>query len=145
MHRIDTPTAQKDKFGAGKNGFTRGNPRQEPRPQILMTIILTCCRKSWLAWWKLRVVLDKSKHNQLLTALKSLLLSRAHPFARQSDGLQWRGLFQTQFCTDANFTGGYSATKKLVIQWGTVTVRQLVSFLRHASGLDLGLAELVRR
>lgn len=27
------------------------------------------------------VVLDKSKHNQLLTSLKSLLLSRAHPFA----------------------------------------------------------------
>ena len=27
------------------------------------------------------VVLDKSKHNQLLTALKSLLLSRKHPFA----------------------------------------------------------------
>ncbi|HHH0832373.1 TPA: hypothetical protein ACPY5W_004314, partial [Yersinia enterocolitica] len=26
MHRIDTPTAQVDKFGAGKNGFTRGNP-----------------------------------------------------------------------------------------------------------------------
>ncbi|EPB0861435.1 hypothetical protein ACRARR_004157, partial [Yersinia enterocolitica] len=23
MHRIDTPTAQVDKFGAGKNGFTR--------------------------------------------------------------------------------------------------------------------------
>ncbi|EPM2296260.1 TPA: hypothetical protein ACH9TY_004951, partial [Escherichia coli] len=23
MHRIDTKTAQKDKFGAGKNGFTR--------------------------------------------------------------------------------------------------------------------------
>ncbi|EAA3153741.1 phage tail protein, partial [Salmonella enterica subsp. enterica] len=22
MHRIDTPTAQKDKFGQGKNGFT---------------------------------------------------------------------------------------------------------------------------
>lgn len=27
MHRIDTPTAQKDKFGQGKNGFTRGNPQ----------------------------------------------------------------------------------------------------------------------
>ncbi|MCC7577994.1 hypothetical protein H8V75_03465 [Enterobacter roggenkampii] len=27
MHRIDTSTAQKDKFGAGKNGFTRGNPQ----------------------------------------------------------------------------------------------------------------------
>ncbi|MEG9486922.1 MAG: hypothetical protein MIK87_21285, partial [Pantoea brenneri] len=24
MHRIDTSTAQKDKFGAGKNGFTGG-------------------------------------------------------------------------------------------------------------------------
>ncbi|EAA2685844.1 phage tail protein, partial [Salmonella enterica] len=24
MHRIDTPTAQKDKFGQGKNGFTNG-------------------------------------------------------------------------------------------------------------------------
>lgn len=27
MHRIDTPTAQVDKFGTGKNGFTRGNPQ----------------------------------------------------------------------------------------------------------------------
>ena len=33
------------------------------------------------------VSLDKSKHNQLLTALKSLLLSRGHPFADiKSDG-----------------------------------------------------------
>ncbi|MEM6050536.1 hypothetical protein AAH450_08125 [Erwinia sp. P7711] len=27
MHRIDTSTAQVDKFGAGKNGFTGGNPQ----------------------------------------------------------------------------------------------------------------------
>ncbi|CNF83385.1 hypothetical protein [Yersinia enterocolitica] len=27
MHRIDTPSAQIDKFGVGKNGFTRGNPQ----------------------------------------------------------------------------------------------------------------------
>lgn len=26
MHRIDTPTAQEGKFGAGKNGFTMGDP-----------------------------------------------------------------------------------------------------------------------
>ncbi len=25
MHRIDTPTAQKDKFGQRKNGFTNGD------------------------------------------------------------------------------------------------------------------------
>lgn len=50
MHRIDTPTAQKDKFGAGKNGFTRGNPQQERLPLIWMTTISTCCRKNWLEW-----------------------------------------------------------------------------------------------
>ncbi|EIP6847657.1 hypothetical protein LTE61_004400 [Salmonella enterica subsp. enterica serovar Westminster] len=27
MHRIDTATASRDKFGAGKNGFTNGNPQ----------------------------------------------------------------------------------------------------------------------
>ncbi|WP_413722703.1 gp53-like domain-containing protein [Sodalis sp. RH24] len=27
MHRIDTSTAQVDKFGLGKNGFTSGNPQ----------------------------------------------------------------------------------------------------------------------
>lgn len=27
MHRIDTPTAQQDKFGVGKPGFTNGNPQ----------------------------------------------------------------------------------------------------------------------
>lgn len=27
MRRIDTPTAQVDKFGAGKNGFTAGSPQ----------------------------------------------------------------------------------------------------------------------
>ncbi len=28
MHRIDTKTAQKDKFGAGKNGFMQSAVRQ---------------------------------------------------------------------------------------------------------------------
>lgn len=27
MHRIDTPSRQKDKFGAGKDGFTQGDPQ----------------------------------------------------------------------------------------------------------------------
>ena len=45
MHRIDTKTAQKDKFGAGKNGFTRGNPRPAHLPPIWMMTTLICCRK----------------------------------------------------------------------------------------------------
>jgi len=35
MHRIDTSTAQKDKFGAGKNGFTGGNPQTGELPTAL--------------------------------------------------------------------------------------------------------------
>ncbi len=35
MHRIDTPTAQVDKFGAGKNGFTAGNPQTGELPTAL--------------------------------------------------------------------------------------------------------------
>ena len=35
MHRIDTDTAQVDKFGAGKNGFTGGNPQTGELPTAL--------------------------------------------------------------------------------------------------------------
>ncbi|MGX2009878.1 phage tail protein, partial [Enterobacter asburiae] len=35
MHRIDTSTAQVDKFGAGKNGFTGGNPQAGELPTAL--------------------------------------------------------------------------------------------------------------
>ncbi|WP_419866964.1 hypothetical protein [Citrobacter werkmanii] len=82
MHRIDTPTAQKDKFGAGKNGFTRGNP-QTGTPATDMDDDYFDMLQEELAGVveATGVNLEKSKHNQLLTALKALLLSRAHPFA----------------------------------------------------------------
>ncbi|WGK58684.1 hypothetical protein [Pantoea sp. SS70] len=35
MHRIDTSTAQVDKFGTGKNGFTGGNPQTGELPTAL--------------------------------------------------------------------------------------------------------------
>ncbi|MDR6350824.1 hypothetical protein Q3H59_002417 [Pantoea sp. SORGH_AS 659] len=35
MHRIDTSTAQVDKFGKGKNGFTGGNPQTGLLPTAL--------------------------------------------------------------------------------------------------------------
>ena len=35
MHRIDTSTAKKDKFGTGKNGFTGGNPQTGELPTAL--------------------------------------------------------------------------------------------------------------
>ncbi|MDW2636368.1 phage tail protein [Citrobacter portucalensis] len=82
MHRIDTPTAQKDKFGAGKNGFTAGNPQTGTPATDLDNDYFDMLQEELAGVVEATGVnLDKSKHNQLLTALKALLLSRAHPFA----------------------------------------------------------------
>ncbi|WP_246876144.1 hypothetical protein [Citrobacter sp. CFNIH10] len=88
MHRIDTVTAQKDKFGAGKNGFTRGNPQTGTPATDLSDDYFDMLQEELCA-----VVeesgeeLDKGKHNQLLTALRALLLSRSNPFGDiASDG-----------------------------------------------------------
>ena len=82
MHRIDTPTAQKDKFGAGKNGFTRGNPQTGTPATDLDDDYFDMLQEELAGVVEASGVnLEKSKHDQLLTALKALLLSRAHPFA----------------------------------------------------------------
>ncbi|MBJ8399894.1 MULTISPECIES: hypothetical protein [Citrobacter] len=82
MHRIDTPTAQKDKFGAGKNGFTAGNPQTGTPATDLDNDYFDMLQEELAGVVEATGVnLDKSKHNQLLTAMKALLLSRAHPFA----------------------------------------------------------------
>lgn len=82
MHRIDTPTAQKDKFGAGKNGFTAGNPQTGTPATDLDNDYFDMLQEELAGVVEATGInLDKSKHNQLLTAMKALLLSRAHPFA----------------------------------------------------------------
>ncbi len=88
MHRIDTKTAQKDKFGAGKNGFTRGNPQtgtpatdlDDEYFDMLQEELCSVVEASGAS-------LEKARHNQLLTALRALLLSRKNPFGDiKSDG-----------------------------------------------------------
>ncbi|MCI3350812.1 integrase [Escherichia coli] len=88
MHRIDTKTAQKDKFGAGKNGFTRGNPQTGTPATDLDDDYFDMLQEELC-----RVVeasgasLEKGRHDQLLTALRALLLSRKNPFGDiKSDG-----------------------------------------------------------
>ena len=99
MHRIDTKTAQKDKFGAGKNGFTRGNPQtgtpatdlDDDYFDMLQEELCSVVAASGAS-------LVKGRHDQLLTALRALLLSRKNPFGDiKSDGtvqtaLENRGL-----------------------------------------------------
>ncbi|HHB3728523.1 TPA: hypothetical protein ACORFG_004139 [Escherichia coli] len=88
MHRIDTKTAQKDKFGAGKNGFTRGNPQtgtpatdlDDDYFDMLQEELCSVVEASGAS-------LEKGRHDQLLTALRALLLSRKNPFCDiKSDG-----------------------------------------------------------
>ncbi|HBD5073610.1 TPA: tail fiber protein [Escherichia coli] len=88
MHRIDTKTAQKDKFGSGKNGFTRGNPQtgtpatdlDDDYFDMLQEELCSVVEASGAS-------LEKARHDQLLTALRALLLSRKNPFGDiKSDG-----------------------------------------------------------
>ncbi|ENL9747441.1 hypothetical protein AB8N98_001143 [Escherichia coli] len=94
MHRIDTKTAQKDKFGAGKNGFTRGNPQtgtpatdlDDDYFDMLQEELCSVVEASGAS-------LEKGRHDQLLTALRALLLSRKNPFGDiKSDGTVKRAL-----------------------------------------------------
>ena len=88
MHRIDTKTAQKDKFGAGKNGFTRGNPQTGTPATDLDDDYFDMLREELCSVVEASgASLEKGRHDQLLTALRALLLSRKNPFGDiKSDG-----------------------------------------------------------
>lgn len=73
MHRIDTPTAQVDKFGAGKNGFTAGNPQTgTPATDLDETFFDMLQEELAKVVESTGVALDKTKHDQLKTALTNL-------------------------------------------------------------------------
>ncbi|MGV6035512.1 gp53-like domain-containing protein [Escherichia coli] len=141
MHRIDTKTAQKDKFGAGKNGFTCGNPQtgtpatdlDDDYFDMLQEELCSVVEASGAS-------LEKARHDQLLTALRALLLSRKNPFGDiKSDGtvqtalenLQLKSAAQRDVGTGANQipdmnsfhistsqTGWCKFPNGLILQWG---------------------------
>ncbi|EGI4679445.1 hypothetical protein IGF57_004141 [Escherichia coli] len=111
MHRIDTKTAQKDKFGAGKNGFTRGNPQtgtpatdlDDDYFDMLQEELCSVVEASGAS-------LEKARHDQLLTALCALLLSRKNPFGDiKSDGTVKNALENLGLGTVATKNVGNSA------------------------------------
>lgn len=77
MHRIDTPTAQADKFGPGKNGFTNGDPATGRRATDLNSDmwdavqeeVCTVIEESGLT-------LNKDQHNQLYQAIVKIITSK---------------------------------------------------------------------
>jgi len=79
MHRIDTSTAQKDKFGAGKNGFTAGNPQTgvpatEVSAEILDAMQEELCNVIAMAGMQL----NKGDNNQLTNAILAIAIG-AYP------------------------------------------------------------------
>lgn len=74
MHRIDTPTAQKDKFGAGKNGFTRGNPQTGTPATDLDDDYFDMLQEELAGVVEAAgIALNKSTRNQLLAAIRGII------------------------------------------------------------------------
>ncbi|WP_334469480.1 phage tail protein [Arsenophonus sp. PmNCSU2021_1] len=73
MHRIDTPTAQKDKFGQGKNGFTNGDPTTgTPSTKLNSDICDALEEEVCTVVERSGIRLNKSQHDQLYQAIIKL-------------------------------------------------------------------------
>lgn len=77
MHRIDTPTAQVDKFGQGKNGFTNGDPATGRRATDLNSDMWDAVQEEiCTAIESAGLTLDKTKHDQLYQAIVKIITSK---------------------------------------------------------------------
>lgn len=102
MHRIDTSTAQKDKFGAGKNGFTGGNPQTGELPTALDQFFFDSLQEEICGVIEGGgIALNKADRGQMLKAMKAMF-----PLLSQFGNSQASPGYQ-------KLPGG------LVIQWGT--------------------------
>lgn len=80
MHRIDTPTAQKDKFGAGKNGYTDGNPQVGTPATDLNAAMFDSMQEEICAVIEAAgIPLDPNNNAQLLAAFQSIIVNNAQP------------------------------------------------------------------
>lgn len=77
MHRIDTSTAQIDKFGHGKNGFTNGDPATGRRATDLNSDMWDAVQEEICAVIESSgMALNKEQHNQLYKAIISTVTSK---------------------------------------------------------------------
>jgi len=104
MHRIDTPTAQKDKFGAGKNGFTGGNPQTGELPTALDQDFFDSLQEEICGVIEGGgIALAKGDRGQLLKALKAIF-----PVS-------------SLFGNKLSAAGYQKMPGGVIIQWGTIT------------------------
>ncbi|SAF46789.1 tail fiber assembly protein [Enterobacter kobei] len=74
MHRIDTPTAEKDKWGDGKNGYTNGDPATGVKSTALNAEIFDSLQEEICnVIEKNGITLNQSKNDQLFAAIKVMI------------------------------------------------------------------------
>lgn len=80
MHRIDTPTAQKDKFGAGKNGYTDGNPQVGTPATDLNASMFDAIQEEVCGVIEgAGIQLDPNDNGQLMAAFQSIIVNNSQP------------------------------------------------------------------
>ncbi|HFE1034109.1 TPA: phage tail protein [Yersinia enterocolitica] len=121
MHRIDTPTAQVDKFGAGKNGFTRGNPQTGVPATALDDDYFDAVQEELAGVVEAAgFALNKANRAQLLAAIQKLV-SEGIPDLKDATVNQ-KGIVQLSNATDSN-SQILAATPKAVSDLGNLLLK----------------------
>ncbi len=121
MHRIDTPTAQTDKFGAGKNGFTRGNPQTGVPATALDDDYFDAIQEELAGIVEAAgIVLDKSNRAQVLAAIQHLITAGIPDIKDAS--LTQKGIVQLSDATNSN-SQILAATPKAVSDLGALLLK----------------------
>lgn len=117
MHRIDTPTAQKDKFGQGKNGFTNGDPATGRRATDLNSDMWDAVQEEVCTVIEAAgIPLSKGEHTQLHAAIDRLIAEQVKTRLEKNQNgadipnkplfLQNVGLVDVLFKGDGRFLAG---------------------------------------
>ncbi len=121
MHRIDTPTAQVDKFGAGKNGFTRGNPQTGVPATALDDDYFDAVQEELAGVVEAAgFALNKANRAQLLTAIQKLV-SEGIPDLKDAS-LDQKGIVQLSNATNST-SQILAATPKAVSDLGNLLLK----------------------
>ncbi|CNJ10384.1 phage tail protein [Yersinia bercovieri] len=121
MHRIDTPTAQVDKFGAGKNGFTRGNPQTGVPATALDDDYFDAVQEEIAKVIESTgVALNKNNRAQLLAAIQHLI-TQGIPDLKDAS-LSQKGVVQLSNATNST-SQTLAATPKAVSDLGALLLK----------------------